>query len=91
MSQEPPVDTDDPVDLIIRNVPKHPWVTIIAMAVILIVSWLFFKPPLPEAATGTAGETLEGRVVEVLSDEEMPVAGQAQPVQRVLVEITRGS
>lgn len=57
----------------------------------LTVSWLFFKPPLPEAATGTAGETLEGRVVEVLSDEEMPVAGQAQPVQRVLVEITLSS
>jgi len=80
----------DPIDLLVKSVPKHLWVAIITVAAMLVVSWLFFKPPLPEAETAT-GETLEGRVVEVLAEEELLVAGQAQPVQRVLVEITRGS
>jgi len=85
-AEKPP----DPVDLLVKGVPKHLWVAIITVAAMLVVSWLFFKPPLPEAETAT-GETLEGRVVEVLAEEELLVAGQAQPVQRVLVEITRGS
>ena len=85
-AEEPP----DFIDLVIKSVPRHLWVTIITVAAMLLISWLFFKPPLPEAETGT-GETLEGRIVEVLAEEEQLVAEQAQPVQRVLVEITRGS
>lgn len=80
----------DPIDLLVKSVPRHLWVTIITVALMLLVSWLFFKPPLPEAEAAT-GETLEGRIVEVLAEEELLVAEQAQPVQRVLVEITRGS
>lgn len=80
----------DPIDLLVNYVPKHLWVTIFTLATMLVVSWLFFKPPLPEVET-TTGETLEGRIVEVLAEEELLVAEQAQPVQRVLVEITRGS
>ncbi len=85
----------DPVDLLVKYVPTHLWVTIIAVLVMLVSSWLFFKPPEPASgadieATATA-ETLEGRVIEVLSEEEALVAEQPQPVQRVLVEITRGT
>jgi uncharacterized membrane protein len=80
--------------LVVKGVPRHLWVTIITVAAMLVASWLFFKPPQPApgAEGETAiGETMEGRVVEVLSEEEMLIAGQAQPVQRVLVEILGGS
>jgi uncharacterized membrane protein len=90
VSEAPPTNADDPIDVLARVVPRHLWVTIITVAVMLFVSWLFFKPPAPEGAD-TAAETLEGRVVEVLAEEELVIAEQAQPVQRVLVEITRGS
>ena len=83
--------TEDPIDLLARSVPRHLWVTIITVAIMLVASWLFFKPPLPEAEKVATGETLEGRVVEVLSEEEVLVAESMQPVQRVMVEITRGS
>ncbi|MGC8780239.1 MAG: YibE/F family protein, partial [Anaerolineae bacterium] len=86
---------EDPIDLLVRAIPKHIWVTIIAMTVMLGVSWFFFRPPRPapgaEAEAAAAVETLEGRVVAVLAEEQMTVAGQMQPVQRVAVEITRGS
>ncbi len=71
--------------------PRHLWVTIITVAAMLLVSWLFFKPPAPETGAAATGETLEGRVVEVLAEEQLLVAEQAQPVQRVLIQITRGS
>ena len=85
----------DPVDLLVRYVPRHLWVTLAAVLVMLVSSWLFFNPPEPAPgadieATATA-ETLEGRVIEVLSEEEVLVAEQPQPVQRVLVEITGGA
>ena len=58
----------------------------------LVASWLFFKPPSAGGGAKVAtGKTLEGRVVEVLSEEEVLVAESMQPVQRVMVEITRGS
>jgi len=85
-----PVADEDPIDLLVKSVPRHIWVTIIALAVMLATSWLFFKPPAPEIAGAATGETLEGRVVTVLAEEEQLVAGQPQRVQRVIVAITRG-
>lgn len=90
MNQTPPTDADDPIDLLARAVPRHLWVAVITVAVMLLVSWLFFTPP-AQQGEAAAGETLEGRVVEVLAEEELVIAGQTQPVQRVLVEIARGS
>lgn len=80
----------DPIDLLVKSVPKHLWVTIVTVAAMLLASWLFFKPSVP-AATAVTGETLEGRIVEVLAEEELLIAEQTQPVQRVLVQISRGS
>lgn len=95
MNSEQAGEVEDFIDLLVKSVPRHLWVTIITVASMLVVSWLFFKPPVPapnaEAEAAATGETMEGRVVEVLSEGEMLVAEQAQPVQRVLVEITRGS
>lgn len=95
MNQEPSANAEDPIDLLIKGVPGHLWVAIVTMAIMLAVSWLFFERPLPApgmvVGTAAADETMEGRVVEVLPEEELLVAGQALPVQRVLVEITRGS
>ena len=51
---------EDPIDLLARSVPKHLWVTIITVAIMLVASWLFFKPPLPEAEKVATGKTLEG-------------------------------
>ncbi|MEJ5198800.1 MAG: YibE/F family protein [Anaerolineae bacterium] len=91
----PQLPTEDPIDLLVKAIPKHIWVTIIAVTVMLAASWLFFRPsrpaPIAGADAAAAGETLEGRVVAVLAEEQAIVAGQPQPVQRVAVEITRGS
>lgn len=86
-AEEPP----DPVELVVKAVPRHLWVTIITVAAMLLASWLFFKPALPEASAAATSETLEGRVVAVLAEEERVIAEQVQPVQRVLIQITRGS
>lgn len=96
MSPEPSQPpTEDPIDLLVKAIPKHIWVTIIAVTVMLAASWLLFEPPRPapdaEADAAAAVETLEGRVIAVLAQEQMIVAGQPQPVQRVAVEITAGS
>ncbi len=91
MHSKQPEEAEDPIDLLVKAVPRHLWVTIITVAAMLLASWLFFRPPLPEGSAATTGETLEGRVVEVLAEEELLVAERAQPVQRVLVEVTRGS
>jgi len=37
----------DPVDLLVRYVPRHLWVTLAAVLVMLVSGWLFFKPPEP--------------------------------------------
>ena len=86
-----PETSPDPVELVVKAVPRQMWVAIGAVAAMLLVSWLFFKAPAPEMGAAATGETLEGRVVEVLAEEELLIAEQAQPVQRVLVQITRGS
>jgi len=91
VNDKPAAEPEDPIDLLVKAVPRHLWVTIIIVAAMLLASWLFFKPPLPKTNAAATGETMEGRVVEVLAEEELLVAGQMQPVQRVLVEITRGS
>jgi len=81
--------------MLMNAVPRHVWVTVITLAAMLLVSWLFFKPPLPVPGVSDEGvalaETVEARIVEVVAEEEMLVAEQPQPVQRVVVEITNGS
>lgn len=80
-------EVENPIEPLVNSVPRHLWVTIITVATMLVVSWLLFKPPLPapdvEAEAATTGETMEGGVVEVLSEEEMLIAEQAPPVQRM--------
>lgn len=71
------------------------WGTIVILAVIVFGSMLF-NPDTPAETNGAIqsdviSETLEGRVVQVLSEDRMMVGGQERPVQRVLVEITKGS
>ncbi|PKO23279.1 MAG: hypothetical protein CVU38_04835 [Chloroflexi bacterium HGW-Chloroflexi-1] len=87
--------SEDPIDLIVRSVPRHIWVTIGAILIMLLSSWLFFKPPTAPGSAGTSAEsgseTLEGRVVEVVSEETISMDRHEQPVQQVVVEITRGS
>lgn len=92
MNDKQPEVTDDPVELVMKAVPRHIWVALATLAAMLLVSWLFFKPPAPGISDegAPAAETVEGRIVEVLAEEELLVAEQPQPVQRVLVEITRG-
>jgi uncharacterized membrane protein len=67
-----------------------------AILAAIVVGSILFNPPLP-AETDEVGqlevvsETMEGRVVQVLSEEQRSSSGPVQPVQRVLVEITTGS
>ncbi len=92
MDNRSSANTEDPLEVLVKSVPRHLWVTILAVATMLLVNWLFFGPPSPPPeAAGAGGETLEARVMEVLAEEQVIVAEQWQPVQRVAVQITRGS
>lgn len=93
VNRDPSVEAEDPIDLLVHSIPRNLWVTIIIIAAMLLISWLFFKPLQTPAAAGerpAVSGALEGRVIAVLAEEQMLIAEQAQPVQRVLVEITRG-
>jgi uncharacterized membrane protein len=89
---------DSLIDDVLRFVPKHIWVVIIAVLMMLSLGRILVKtavtvPARPDAQD-VAGETLEGRVVELLSvpqGETDSTASTGAPVQRVLVEITRGA
>jgi len=71
------------------------WGTVVILAMIVFTSVLFTPAALAEMDEETqpdvATETLEGRVVRVLSEDQITVGGQKQPIQRVLVEITKAS
>jgi len=73
------------------------WGTVVILAAIVFGS-MIFNPAAPEVAEVNEevppdmySETLEGRVVQVLSENRMIVGGQEQPIQRVLIEMTSGS
>jgi len=71
------------------------WGIVVILAAIVLGS-MFFSPAAPtemndEVQSDMISETLEGRVVQVLSGGQVVVGEQEQPIQRVLVEITRGS
>lgn len=84
-----------------RLTPGHLlWGTVVVLVIIVFGS-MFFSPAAPaevndEAQSDVASETLvsetlEGRVVQILSEDRVMIGEQEQPIQRVLVEITRGS
>jgi len=76
--------------------PNHLlWGSVVILALIAFSS-MIFNPPAPaktnkETPPEEVSETLEGRVIEVISKDQRTVGGQEQPVQRVQVEITKGS
>jgi uncharacterized membrane protein len=70
------------------------WGAVVVLAMIAFGS-MFFNPAAPakvneEIQSDVISETLEGRVVQVLSQDQTTVGEQEQPSQRVLVEITKG-
>lgn len=71
------------------------WGAVLVLAMIAFGS-MFFNPAAPaevneEMQSDVTSETLEGRVVQVLSQDQTTVGEQEQLTQRVLVEITKGS
>lgn len=71
------------------------WGAILILAAIVLGS-MVFSPAAPDEANeelpqDAVSETLEGRVVRVMSEDKKSVGGQEQPVQQVLIEITTGS
>ncbi|MDQ1301100.1 MAG: hypothetical protein QG637_1021, partial [Chloroflexota bacterium] len=93
MNRNPSVEAEDPIDLLAHSIPRNLWVTIITVVAMLLAGWLFFKPPQTPAAAfaqPAVSGALEGRIIAVLAEEQMLIAEQAQPVQRILVEITSG-
>jgi uncharacterized membrane protein len=71
------------------------WASVAILMTIVVASMLFNPPPPAKtddtSQLETVSETMEGRVVQVLSEEQRSDSGPAQPVQQVLVEITKGS
>jgi uncharacterized membrane protein len=106
MTHQPPAEPDqsngrDPFDAIVdsvgRAVPKNIWIALAAVVLLLLLGRVLGTPLTPaETLPGTeapAAETMEGRVVELLSvpapasEEE----GLAAPLQRAVIELTTGS
>jgi len=71
------------------------WGSVVVLAIIVVGSMIFDSPPPTQTDIAgqpeTVSETMEGRVVQVLSEEQLSGSEPAQPVQQVLVEITQGS
>ena len=68
----------------------------VAILFIITLGSMLFNPAAPvetgqETESDTISETLEGRVVQVIAKDESGSGAMAQPTQRVLVEITKGS
>ena len=90
----PPAETQpkDPFDLLVEVVPLHIWVSLGALTIMLLLGLVLFRSPTPAPSSASvAAETQEGRVIAVLSTESRSTGDAASNVQRVLVEITRGS
>ena len=88
-----PASEKDPIEIIVRHVPKHIWVCLGAVAVMLFLGLAFTKGAPVASNTGDTGsvlnETLQGRVASV-----QPLATSASTDQKkvlVLVDITAGS
>jgi uncharacterized membrane protein len=82
----------DPFDLLVEVVPLHIWVSLGALALMLLLGLLFFREPKTTTGPETGvTETQEGRVMALLGTESRSSGEVASTVQRVLVEITRGS
>ena len=84
---------EDPFDVLGRMVPRHVWLSLAIVTMTVVAGLLLFDPQRP-AAADTADETgtLEGKVVQILSEERLQgeESGEATYIQTVLVEITRG-
>ncbi len=81
--------SEDPFDIIARAVPRHVWLSVAVVAITVLAGLLFFERAAP-AGGDAATQTLEGRVVSVLGEEQ--VAGEAgiSVIQTVVVEFARG-
>ena len=96
MSQhpDPPSRTqEDPFDLLAGMVPRHVWLSLAVLVVTVLAGILLFDPRFPageRAADET--QTLEGKVLQVLSEERIQAGdgGAVTFLQTVLVEIVRG-
>ncbi len=87
MNQTPPTDADDPIDLLRAPSPGICGRAITAAVMLLVMSSrhrLRSRGKLPPGRRWRSGRGGWPR-------EELVIAGQTQPVQRVLVEIARGS
>ncbi|MCU0502978.1 MAG: YibE/F family protein [Anaerolineae bacterium] len=90
----PPAETQpkDPFDLLVEVVPLHIWVSLGALTTMLLLGLVLFRSPTPAPSSASvAAETQEGRIVAVLSMERRSNDETTSNVQKVLVEITRGS
>ena len=90
----PPAETQpkDPFDLLVEVVPLHIWVSLSALTIMLLLGLVLFRSPAPASSSASvAAETQEGRIIAVLSTESRSTGDAESNVQRVLVEITRGS
>ena len=73
------------------------WGVLAILAAIVLSGILFSPPDLPVPAGASGGdlsataETLEGRIIHVLSEEEIETEGSTQYVQQIEVEITSES
>jgi uncharacterized membrane protein len=92
--REAPAGERDPIEIIVRQVPKHIWVCLGAVAVMLFLGVAFTKGVPSRADTGGAAgvtnETLQGRVAAI-QPPAMPVSSTDPGTARVLVDITSGS
>jgi hypothetical protein len=94
MSQHPDLPSpiqQDPFDVLARQVPRHVWLSLAVVIATVVAGLLLFDPQHPPAAE-TTGETqtLEGKVLQVLSEDRIQAGDEsaATYIQTVWVDIT---
>lgn len=97
--QPPPTpahDNEDPLDVLARSVPRHVWLSLAIVAATVLIGLFTFDPQRAPVAVETGDDpaaqvqTLEGRVVAIVAEEEPTGADWPGLIQTVRVEITRG-
>lgn len=87
-----PAPPEDPFDIIARAVPQHIWLSLAVVIVTVLAGLLFFRsatPAAPESEDANV-QTVEGRIVAVLGEEQMTGTAGLSLIQTVVVEFTRG-
>ncbi len=84
-----PTPPEDPFDIIARAVPRDIWLSLAVVTVTVLAGLIFFGRVAPTGEDAVT-QTVEGRVVAVLGEEQVTGEAGISVIQTVVVAFTRG-